>query len=142
MVRFFNKRRHLRLEKCGRAKTKSIIMTLEFPPDVANKIVGMLQPTERPLAVLCVSRADAGARHMYGRLRAGSVTDGERVLLELKNGGCDFWSTPYLRSKEDVKYLVHMALALGFGFRGEADRARWQAGEDFELYRNAVRALR
>jgi hypothetical protein len=35
-----------------------------------------------------------------------------------------------------------MALALGFGFRGEADRARWQAGEDFELYRNAVRALR
>ncbi len=113
--------------------------SLELPADVAQTIVGMLTPTERPLAVLCVSRVDTASRRMFGRLRAGSVTDGERALLKLINDGDGFWSTAYLHLTKD---LVHMALALGFGFRGEADRARWQASEDFELYRDAVRALR
>ena len=113
--------------------------SLELPSDVADKIVGMLSPTERPLAVLCVSRVDTASRRMSGRLRAGTVTDGERALLKLTNDGDGFWSTAYMHFTKD---LVHMALALGFSFRGEADRARWQAGEDFELYRDAVRALR
>jgi hypothetical protein len=112
---------------------------LELPSDVAQTIVGMLSPTERPLAVLCVYRVDTGTHRMFGRLRAGTVTDGERVLLQLKNDGDGFWRTGYMYSTKD---LVHMALALGFCFRCEADRARWQTGEDFELYRDAVRALR
>ena len=113
--------------------------SLELPSDVADKIVGMLSPTERPLAVLCVYSLVTGTGRMFGRLRAGTVTDEERVLLQLKHNSDDFWRSDYLFGTKD---LVHMALALGFGFRGEADRARWRAGEDFELYRNAVRALR
>jgi hypothetical protein len=115
---------------------------LELPADVAHTIVGMLSPTERPLAVLCVSRVDSRFGRMFARLRAGSVTDGERALLKLTNDGDGdgFWNTPYMHTS--TKDLVHMALALGFVFHGEADRARWQAGEDFELYRDPVRALR
>jgi hypothetical protein len=114
-------------------------MTLELPSDVAVKIMGMLQPTERPLAVLCVYSVETGNSRMFGRLRAGTVTDEERVLLQLKHNDDGFWRTVYLFGTKD---LVHMALALGFSFRGEADRARWQAGEAFELYRDAVRSLR
>ena len=112
---------------------------IKLPPEVTQTLVGMLSPTERPLAVLCVYRVDTGTHRMSARLRAGSVTDGERALLKLINDGDNFWRTGYMYHTQN---LVHMALALGFGFRGEADRARWQAGEDFELYRDAVRALR
>ena len=112
---------------------------IKLPAEITQTLVGMLSPTERPLAVLCVYRVDTGPRRMVGRLRAGTVTDGERALFKLTNDGNGFWSTAYMYSTKD---LVHMALAMGFGFRSEADRARWQAGEDFELYRDAVRALR
>ena len=113
--------------------------SLELPADVAHAVLGMLSPTERPMAVLCVSRINVATRRVIGRLRAGSVTDEERALLQLTQADGGFWGTVALYCVLD---LVHMALALGFVFRGEADRARWQAGEAFELYRDAVRALR
>ena len=61
---------------------------LELPSDVAQTIMGMLSPTERALAVLCVSRVDTGSRRMSGRLREGSVTDRERALLKLTSIRC------------------------------------------------------
>jgi len=114
---------------------------LELPADIAHTVVSMLTPTQRPFAVLCVwpNKADSG--RMQARVKEGSVSGEERKLLKLcfnradSEGFWNSWPVP------DVCQLVHMALALEFVFRTEADRARWCNGEAFEMYRDAVRAI-
>ena len=111
---------------------------LELPADVAHNILSMLTPKERPFAVLCVWPVDRGSERIQARLLAESVSEEERKLLELQQSAQRVWTSKPMWLLFD---LVHTALALGFVFRTEADRARWRNGEAFEMYRAAVRTL-
>lgn len=119
--------------------------TLEFPPDIANKIVGMLKPKERPFAVMIFHSLGNSAGQYEVKIKSDSLSLAEKEALRfdkhLLSKACTgiyfykvFATTPHLMDE-----WVHAALSMEFVFRTEADRARWQKRESFEMYRAAVR---
>jgi hypothetical protein len=119
--------------------------TLEFPPDVANKIVGMLKPKERPFAVMIFSSLGNKDNQYDVKIKCESLSLDEIQALGLDKcrpskacRGGDFYNE-FARSPWFMDEWVHAALSMEFVFRTEADRARWQNRESFEMYRDAVR---
>ncbi len=110
---------------------------LELPGDVANKIFGMLKPKARPACVLCF-------RGNTITFKQGSLSKEEIADIVLRNGS-------YTRDEDSplqqiivrcgFLFQVQAALFLDFRFQDEASRARWQKGESFEMYRDAVHGI-
>ena len=119
--------------------------TLEFPPDVANKIVGMLKPKERPFAVMIFHSYGKHIEQFNVKIKSESLSLAEKEALELnkpksfhaRKGGNFSDATAF--NSNHLDDWVHAALSMEFVFRTEADRARWQNRESFEMYRDAVR---
>lgn len=119
--------------------------TLEFPPDIANKIVGMLKPKERPFAVMIFQSLGNSAGQYDVKIKSDSLSLAEKEALgfdkRLPSKACtgiDFYDV-FVRTPHFMDEWVHTALSMEFVFRTEADRARWQKRESFEMYRAAVR---
>jgi hypothetical protein len=105
--------------------------TLELPTDVAHKIMGMLKPKARPYAVLLVTNG------YQAKIKKGSVTQEEIEFLfpnHSDHPGDDYIEWYRLCAKD----LGYNALSLEFRFLNEEARTRWQKGEPFEMYRDAV----
>ena len=102
---------------------------LELPADVADKIVGMLKVKARPYAVLMV------LNERKSKIKRDSITREETKFLY--EGTHDF-EDQYTVGCMNPKLLGYNALALEFRFLNEEARTRWQNGEPFEMYRDAV----
>ena len=105
---------------------------MEFPADIANKIVGMLNvKTARPYAVLMVTE------YKTAKIKKGSISPEE---------ASDLFSEPICYENKYTLYvnidtldLGYDALALGFRFFNEEGRTRWLNYEPFEMYRDEVK---
>ena len=109
--------------------------TLELPADVAHKVMGMLKPKARPYAVLMV------VKHGDAMIKKGSITpEEEAFLFDTKSGDyrCDYDDKYIIYTRLNTDYLGYNALSLEFRFLNEEARTRWQKGEPFEMYRDAV----
>jgi hypothetical protein len=109
--------------------------TLELPTDVAHKIMGMLKPKARPYAVLMV------AKHGDAMIKKGSITPEEEAFLfdtySARNRS-HYLDKYIIYSLSSTDFLGYNALSLEFRFLNEEARTRWQKGEPFEMYRDAV----
>jgi len=103
--------------------------TLELPADVAHKVMGMLKPKARPYAVLLVTN------NHPAKIKKGSVTHEEIEFLFPDHNSFGDYITCWHPCMKDLGYR---ALSLEFRFLNEEARTRWQKGEPYEMYRDAV----
>ena len=104
----------------------------QLPTDITDKIVGMLAVKSRPYAVLMA----LGERR--SKIKKDSITPEETMFLyegRQDRDGQYIFSNQY---NNNTKELGYNALALEFRFLNEEARTRWQRGEPFEMYRDAV----
>jgi hypothetical protein len=76
---------------------------------------------------------------VQARISRESCSEEEKVFMGLTSTGNGLNDAYWNARNENSYNIVHAALSLGFYFRSEADRTRWQTGESFEMYRNATR---
>lgn len=116
---------------------------MELPADVGYQVLAMLKPQIRPFAIL-VFEDRHGDTNI--RIKAGSITEEERNVLGLTDdepftGDVEWWAR-YTTYVGVVRDTVYAAMALEFEFATEADRARWERREGFEMRRKAVYSFR
>lgn len=114
---------------------------MELPADVAHQVLAMLKPQARPFAIL-VFEDRHGDTNI--RIKAGSITEEERNVLGLTDEpfmDVEWWAR-YTTYVGVVRDTVYAAMALEFEFATEADRARWERREGFEMRRKAVYSFR
>jgi hypothetical protein len=113
---------------------------LGLPRDIAHKIFALLKPQTRPACVLVFGNT------IYSTIvfKRNTLTDDERdfiMHLDYKKKWLDHdLQEVYITTCFPTKQ-VQAALLLGFYFKDEPSRARWQNNEPFELYRDAIHAI-
>jgi hypothetical protein len=118
-------------------------MMMELPADVGYQVPAMLKPQVRPFAILVFE--DLGGGDINISVKAGSITKDERNVLGLTDDqsvmGVEWWAR-CTDAEGVISNTVYTAMALEFEFATEADRARWERCEQFEMRRKAVYSFR
>jgi hypothetical protein len=104
---------------------------LELPSDIAEKVMGMLNPRDVPRALLVYEggcffiRGDACTRAELSALTFGEAEIENSDLLKVKN--------PSFLS--ECRLIIARALALGFEFRREEDRLNFNLNKMSMMHR-------